>query len=87
MTQKSQNIFDKLLEFINYWWFRYLMVTELYIVERWERVVIHVFFLVVFLLQWYFNQTVLLRFTGALVNFGTFLTTGDSGAFASSVTS
>lgn len=25
-------------KFIEYWWFRYLMVTELYIVEKWERV-------------------------------------------------
>lgn len=30
---------DQLEKFINYWWFRYLMVTELYIVEKWERVV------------------------------------------------
>lgn len=31
-----QNIID----FCNYWWFRYLMVTELYMVEKWERVTI-----------------------------------------------
>lgn len=28
------------VHFVNYWWFRYLMVTELYMVERWERIVI-----------------------------------------------
>lgn len=35
---------DKLIKFLNYWWFRYLMVTELYIVEKWERVVIRTYF-------------------------------------------
>lgn len=33
-------VLEKLINFINYWWFRYLMITELYIVEKWERVVI-----------------------------------------------
>lgn len=37
------SIVDKLIKFINYWWFRYLMVTELYIVEKWERVVIRTY--------------------------------------------
>lgn len=37
------SIVDKLLKIINYWWFRYLMVTELYIVEKWERVVIRTY--------------------------------------------
>lgn len=34
---------DKLIKLINYWWFRYLMVTELYIVEKWERVIIRTY--------------------------------------------
>ncbi|XP_011195856.1 uncharacterized protein LOC105220959 [Zeugodacus cucurbitae] len=55
-----QNIID----FCNYWWFRYLMVTELYMVEKWERVTIHVIFAVLFCLFWYFNYSVLLSFTG-----------------------
>lgn len=38
-----RSILDKLIKFINYWWFRYLMVTELYIVEKWERVVIRTY--------------------------------------------
>lgn len=29
---------EQINKFIEYWWFRYLMVTELYIVEKWERV-------------------------------------------------
>lgn len=40
---KMSAILDKLLKFINYWWFRYLMVTELYIVEKWERVVMRMY--------------------------------------------
>jgi hypothetical protein len=35
--------FNNLLIFFNYWWFRYLMVTELYMVEKWERVTIRKF--------------------------------------------
>lgn len=26
--------------FLHYWWFRYLMATELYIVEKWEQATI-----------------------------------------------
>lgn len=29
---------EKFNKFIEYWWFRYLLATELYIVEKWERV-------------------------------------------------
>ncbi|KAL7048228.1 hypothetical protein ACKWTF_003273 [Chironomus riparius] len=31
---------NSVLKFINYWFFRYLMVTELYMTEPWERVAI-----------------------------------------------
>lgn len=34
------SVFSSLLKFINYWYFRYIMVTELYILESWERVLI-----------------------------------------------
>ncbi|XP_055620930.1 uncharacterized protein LOC129765097 [Toxorhynchites rutilus septentrionalis] len=60
-------LFDKVLSFINYWWFRYLMITELYMVESWERVTIHVFLFALFMLQWYFNSKVLLPFTGSIL--------------------
>lgn len=66
------------------------MVTELYMVEKWERVTIRelpsvsladlfwvlktslfafpdVIFLVIFLLFWYFNYSVLLSFTGRIL--------------------
>ncbi|XP_068143031.1 uncharacterized protein ghi [Drosophila tropicalis] len=55
---------DNLIEFANYWWFRYLMVTELYMVEKWERVTIHVIFMVLFCVFGYFNYSVLLSFAG-----------------------
>lgn len=32
-------IIEKSKEFAKYWWFRYTMVTELYIVERWESAI------------------------------------------------
>lgn len=35
---------NKVKEFVNFWWMRYLMVTELYIVEPWERVVMRILF-------------------------------------------
>lgn len=31
---------DNLWKFIHHWWFRYLLVTELYMAEGWERVAI-----------------------------------------------
>ncbi|EAU76567.1 uncharacterized protein LOC120897107 [Anopheles arabiensis] len=60
-------LLDRVLSFINYWWFRYLMITELYMVESWERVTIHVFLFAIFLAQWYFNCKVILPFTGNLL--------------------
>ncbi|EDV39101.1 uncharacterized protein Dana_GF25135 [Drosophila ananassae] len=57
---------DNLVEFASYWWFRYLMVTELYMCEKWERVTIHVIFMVLFCVFWYFNYSVLLSLTGLI---------------------
>lgn len=34
----SHKMLQEVNKFIEYWWFRYLMVTELYIVEKWERI-------------------------------------------------
>lgn len=31
------NPVESLLSFMKYWYFRYTLVTELYMVERWER--------------------------------------------------
>ncbi|XP_001352610.2 uncharacterized protein LOC108151243 [Drosophila miranda] len=59
-------ILDNVVEFASYWWFRYLMVTELYMVEKWERVTIHVLFMVLFCVFWYFNYSVLLSLAGLI---------------------
>lgn len=37
-TNLCGNMLEKINKFIEYWWFRYLLATELYIVEKWERV-------------------------------------------------
>lgn len=60
---------NNIINFANYWWFRYLMVTELYVVEKWERVTIHVIFMVLFCVFWYFNYSVLLSVTGNIFGY------------------
>ncbi|XP_068624538.1 serine palmitoyltransferase small subunit A [Battus philenor] len=45
----------------NRWYVRYLTTTELYMVEPWERVVIHVLFVLIFSLFWYFNYSIILN--------------------------
>lgn len=40
---------DKIVKFIRHWWFRYLLVTELYMVEGWERFAIREYFYITFL--------------------------------------
>ncbi|CAH2229722.1 jg27934 [Pararge aegeria aegeria] len=41
------------------WFTRYLLATELYMVEPWEKVFIHVIFAIVFGLFWYFNYSII----------------------------
>lgn len=43
--------------FINYWYFRYLLVTELYMVEKWERAMFRILLLSYFITVCY--QTIL----------------------------
>ncbi|XP_026324510.1 serine palmitoyltransferase small subunit A [Hyposmocoma kahamanoa] len=50
-------IIKKIQAFISYWYLRYLLVTEMYMVEPWEKAVIHVLFATVFGLFWYFNYS------------------------------
>ncbi|XP_023715104.1 serine palmitoyltransferase small subunit A [Cryptotermes secundus] len=56
-------------KFLCYWYFRYLMVTELYMVERWERAVSYVAFVLVFLMLSYLNYAVLLYVTSSVVRY------------------
>jgi len=34
----------KIVDFISYWYMRYLLVSELYLVEKWERYMIRILF-------------------------------------------
>ncbi|KYM95982.1 PREDICTED: serine palmitoyltransferase small subunit A [Cyphomyrmex costatus] len=52
-----------LLSFLKYWYFRYTLVTELYMVEEWERNFINIFLLVLFSLFFLFNYKVVLPLT------------------------
>nr|CAH7738003.1 unnamed protein product [Callosobruchus chinensis] len=46
--------------FISYWYFRYLLVTELYMVEKWERTMFHIVLFIVLSVLYIFNTTVML---------------------------
>ncbi|CAH1391653.1 unnamed protein product [Nezara viridula] len=52
-------------QFLNYWYFRYLMVTELYMVEKWERAFFNTVIVVFLSILSYFNLT-LLQYTSRL---------------------
>ncbi|KAJ1524548.1 hypothetical protein ONE63_011037 [Megalurothrips usitatus] len=69
---------QSLADFFSYWYFRYLMVTELYMVERWEQRVTNVGFILLFLLLSYFNSAVLLSFTSPLSKYVTTSLIGDT---------
>ncbi|XP_026477292.1 serine palmitoyltransferase small subunit A-like [Ctenocephalides felis] len=62
-------MFEPITEFISYWYFRYLLVTELYMVEKWERVSIHIFFVIVFAALSYFNNNVFVPMSSKMFNF------------------
>lgn len=60
-------MFQEIWKFINYWYFRYLLITELYMVEKWERVMIHIVFVIIFTIIGLFNWTVVLGLVGYVV--------------------
>ncbi|KAL0810327.1 hypothetical protein ABMA28_010480 [Loxostege sticticalis] len=62
--RKKQNFFS-------YWYMRYEMATEMYMVEPWEKVVVHALFAVVFLLFWYFNSAIVISGISRLRNTST----------------
>ncbi|XP_004923746.1 uncharacterized protein LOC101740127 [Bombyx mori] len=49
------DLIEKVKKFISYWYIRYLLATELYMVETWERIAIHIVFGILFGLFWFFN--------------------------------
>ncbi|CAG9834541.1 unnamed protein product [Diabrotica balteata] len=56
--------------FINYWYFRYLLVTELYMVEKWERTMFHIVMLAILSVLCLFNVTVILGLVKIVTNTG-----------------
>ncbi|VEN35790.1 unnamed protein product [Callosobruchus maculatus] len=61
--------------FISYWYFRYLLVTELYMVEKWERTMFHIVLFIVLSVLYIFNTTVML---GLMKSFTSSLFHGDN---------
>ncbi|CAK9799560.1 hypothetical protein ANTPLA_LOCUS2008 [Anthophora plagiata] len=53
---------QKLSSFLKYWYFRYMLVTELYMVEKWERNFVNVFLVTLFFTVFLFNYKVVLPF-------------------------
>ncbi|CAH1179416.1 unnamed protein product [Phaedon cochleariae] len=47
-------------DFIGYWYFRYLLVTELYMVEKWERAMFHILLFLFLTILYTFNNFVVL---------------------------
>ncbi|KAJ8705985.1 hypothetical protein PYW07_010762 [Mythimna separata] len=52
-------ILKKIQQFFSYWYVRYLLVTELYMVDTWEKIVVHILFAVIFTMFWYFNYSII----------------------------
>ncbi|CAH2000532.1 unnamed protein product [Acanthoscelides obtectus] len=54
--------------FISYWYFRYLLVTELYMVEKWERTMFHIVLFIVLSVLYIFNTTIMLSLVKLLTS-------------------
>ncbi|XP_011503032.1 PREDICTED: serine palmitoyltransferase small subunit A-A [Ceratosolen solmsi marchali] len=63
-------LLEKVLSFLQYWYFRYTLVTELYMVEKWERHFINIFLVSLFCLLFYFNHKILLPATSLVLSAG-----------------
>ncbi|KAJ0170581.1 hypothetical protein K1T71_013952 [Dendrolimus kikuchii] len=55
------DIVKKIQQFIKYWYVRYLLVTELYMVDTWEKITVQIIILVLFGLFWYFNYSIVMN--------------------------
>ncbi|KAG5897337.1 hypothetical protein JTB14_030223 [Gonioctena quinquepunctata] len=47
-------------DFFSYWYFRYLLVTELYMVEKWERAMFHIVLFILLSILYIFNTFVVM---------------------------
>lgn len=61
------NIMMTIALFFQYWYSRYLLVTELYMVERWERILVNTFFLVLLTMILVFCYNVLFPTTNLYI--------------------
>ncbi|KAF9407824.1 hypothetical protein HW555_012280 [Spodoptera exigua] len=59
-------VVKKIQQFISYWYVRYLVATELYMVDTWEKVIVlslaqqsDIVFGAFFTLFWYFNYSII----------------------------
>ncbi|KYN08921.1 hypothetical protein ALC57_18887 [Trachymyrmex cornetzi] len=57
------NVIRSLRSFLKYWYFRYTLVTELYMVEEWERNFVNIFLIALFFFFFFFNYKVMLPVT------------------------
>ncbi|XP_073965972.1 uncharacterized protein [Choristoneura fumiferana] len=62
------SLVKKVQKFFAYWYQRYLLATEMYMVEPWEKAVIHFIFLVLFSLFWWFNSSLVVSSIARLRN-------------------
>lgn len=58
----------KLQKYFSILYLRYLLATEMYIVEPWEVTVMHIIILIVFMGFWYLNYSIVLGAIGSLTN-------------------
>ncbi|KYN33230.1 hypothetical protein ALC56_12379 [Trachymyrmex septentrionalis] len=63
------NVIRSLRSFLKYWYFRYTLVTELYMVEEWERNFINIFLIALFFLFFLFNYKVMLPITQYILGY------------------
>ncbi|XP_045781250.1 uncharacterized protein LOC123878182 [Maniola jurtina] len=61
MESSKVNKPKKVGNLVSRWFTRYLLSTELYMVEPWEKVFIHVVFAMVFGALWYFNHAIIVH--------------------------
>lgn len=61
-------VFKKLQQFFKYWYVRYLLVTELYMVDTWERITVFIVLAVLLALMSYFNYSIVLNGIAQLRN-------------------
>jgi hypothetical protein len=56
------------IDFIKYWYFRYLLVTELYMVEKWERAMFHIVLFIFLTILSLFNTSVVVGLVSLFTN-------------------